>query len=133
MFDGLRTMVALPPLAAAILPLMDGQRSVGQIGATLAGRGGKPEVLRRVGGGLSRRWSGSIVCCCRAAVMLTGLAERRRLASMDLSRFANGQWKAGFMAPSRPQARISPSASRFASYALSYSISRAISAAASSP
>jgi ubiquinone/menaquinone biosynthesis C-methylase UbiE len=46
-FDGLRTMVALPPLATAILPLIDGQRSVGQIGGILAGRGIKPEVFAK--------------------------------------------------------------------------------------
>jgi ubiquinone/menaquinone biosynthesis C-methylase UbiE len=44
-FDGLSTMVALPSLATAILPLIDGQRSVGQIGGILAGRGIKPEVF----------------------------------------------------------------------------------------
>ncbi len=46
-FDGLRTMVALPSLATAILPLIDGQRSVGQIGGILAGRGIKPEVCAK--------------------------------------------------------------------------------------
>jgi SAM-dependent methyltransferase len=49
-FDGLRIPVALPPLATAILPLIDGQRSVGQIGTILAGRGTKPE-------GFSKAWS----------------------------------------------------------------------------
>jgi hypothetical protein len=44
-FDGLRMAVALPPLATAILPLIDGQRSVGQIGAVLAARGTKPEAF----------------------------------------------------------------------------------------
>jgi hypothetical protein len=38
LFDGLRVPVALPPLAPAILRLVDGQRSVGQIGAAMAGR-----------------------------------------------------------------------------------------------
>jgi SAM-dependent methyltransferase len=38
-FDGLRIPVALPPLASAILPLIDGERTVGQIGAILAERG----------------------------------------------------------------------------------------------
>ena len=47
-FDGLSTMVALPPLATAILPLIDGRRSVGQIGGILAGRGIKPEVFVKV-------------------------------------------------------------------------------------
>jgi hypothetical protein len=46
-FDGLRTMVALPPLATAILPLIDGQRSVGQIAGILAGRGVKPEAFAK--------------------------------------------------------------------------------------
>ena len=35
LFDGLRVPVPLPPLAAAILPLVDGQRTVGGIGAEL--------------------------------------------------------------------------------------------------
>ncbi|WP_428483264.1 class I SAM-dependent methyltransferase [Rhodopila sp.] len=43
--DGLRIPVALPPLASAILPLIDGQRDVGQISAILAGRGMKAEVF----------------------------------------------------------------------------------------
>ena len=38
LFDGLRVPVPLPPLAAAILRLVDGRRSVGAIGAALAGR-----------------------------------------------------------------------------------------------
>jgi len=42
-FDGLRIPVALPPLASAILPLIDGQRSVGQIADGLAQRGTKPD------------------------------------------------------------------------------------------
>jgi hypothetical protein len=46
-FDGLRIPVALPPLASAILPLIDGQRSVGRIAATLAGRGTKPEAFQK--------------------------------------------------------------------------------------
>jgi SAM-dependent methyltransferase len=44
-FDGLRVPVALPALASAILPLIDGQRSVGQIGAILAGRGTRPDAF----------------------------------------------------------------------------------------
>jgi SAM-dependent methyltransferase len=44
-FDSLRIPVALPPLASAILPLVDGQRSVGQIGAILAERGTKPDAF----------------------------------------------------------------------------------------
>ena len=46
-FDGLRIPVALPPLASAILPLIDGQRSVGEIGGILAGRGTKPEAFEK--------------------------------------------------------------------------------------
>ncbi len=38
LFDGLRVPIPLPPLAGAILRLVDGQRSVGGIGAELAGR-----------------------------------------------------------------------------------------------
>ncbi len=38
LFDGLRVPVPLPPLAAAILRLIDGHRSVAAIGAELAGR-----------------------------------------------------------------------------------------------
>jgi SAM-dependent methyltransferase len=44
-FDGLRIPIALPPLASAILPLIDGQRSVGAIGAILAGRGMKQDAF----------------------------------------------------------------------------------------
>ena len=46
-FDGLRLPIALPPLASAILPLIDGERSVGQIGAILVGRGTKPEAFAK--------------------------------------------------------------------------------------
>lgn len=38
LFDGLRVPVPLPPLAPAMLALVDGQRSVGAIGEALAGR-----------------------------------------------------------------------------------------------
>jgi SAM-dependent methyltransferase len=44
-FDGLRIPIALPPLASAILPLIDGKRNVGQIGAVLAERGTKPDAF----------------------------------------------------------------------------------------
>jgi len=44
-YDGLRIPVALPPAASAILPLIDGHRSVGEIGAILAGRGVKPDAF----------------------------------------------------------------------------------------
>jgi SAM-dependent methyltransferase len=47
MIDGLRVPVALPPLAPAILRLVDGQRSVGGIAATLAERGTGDDAFRR--------------------------------------------------------------------------------------
>jgi SAM-dependent methyltransferase len=46
-FDGLRIPVALPPLASAILPLIDGRRSVAEIGGILAGRGTKPDAFAK--------------------------------------------------------------------------------------
>jgi hypothetical protein len=46
-FDGLRIPVALPPLAGAILRLVDGRRSVGEIGAVLAERGIAADAFRR--------------------------------------------------------------------------------------
>ena len=45
--DGLRIPVALPPLATAILPLIDGTSSVGQIGTMLAARGIKPDAFMK--------------------------------------------------------------------------------------
>jgi SAM-dependent methyltransferase len=39
LFDGLRVPVALPPLAGAILRLIDGTRTVAEIASVLAGRG----------------------------------------------------------------------------------------------
>ena len=63
-FDGLRVPVALPPLASAILPLIDGQRSVGEIGAILAGTRHQAGRLREEPGARpSPRWSGSTACC----------------------------------------------------------------------
>jgi SAM-dependent methyltransferase len=47
LFDGLRLPIALPPLATAILPLIDGTRSVADIRTTLAGRGIKPEAFEK--------------------------------------------------------------------------------------
>jgi SAM-dependent methyltransferase len=47
LFDGLRIPVALPSLATAILPLIDGKRSVGEICTTLARRGMKPEAFAK--------------------------------------------------------------------------------------
>ncbi len=46
-FDGLQVPVPLPPQAAAILRLVDGQRTVGAIGAELASRGTGPEAFAR--------------------------------------------------------------------------------------
>ena len=46
-FDGLRLPLALPPLAAAILRLVDGRRSVGEIAAALAERGTGAEAFER--------------------------------------------------------------------------------------
>ena len=46
-FDGLRAPIPLPPMAKAILRLVDGQRTVGEIGATLASRGSNPEAFTR--------------------------------------------------------------------------------------
>jgi hypothetical protein len=46
-FDGLRAPIPLPAMAAAILRLVDGQRTVGEIGATLASRGSSPEAFGR--------------------------------------------------------------------------------------
>ena len=48
-FDGLRIPVALPPLASAILPLIDGQRNVGQIARGAGGAGDQ-------GGGVWKAW-----------------------------------------------------------------------------
>jgi SAM-dependent methyltransferase len=45
LFDGLRVAVALPPLAPAILRLVDGRRSVADIGAALAERGTTPAAF----------------------------------------------------------------------------------------
>jgi len=47
LFDGLRTVVALPPLAGAILRLVDGSRTVGEIVAALAQRGTAAEAVTR--------------------------------------------------------------------------------------
>jgi hypothetical protein len=45
--DGLRVPVPLPAMAGAILPLIDGKRSVREIGAALAARGTSPEAFAR--------------------------------------------------------------------------------------
>ena len=47
LFDGLRVPVPLPPLATAILPLIDGTRTVGAIAAALAERGTGPVAFNR--------------------------------------------------------------------------------------
>ena len=46
LFDGLRAPVPLPPLAGAILRLIDGHRNVGEIGQALAGRVGPDAFVR---------------------------------------------------------------------------------------
>jgi len=46
-FDGLRAPIPLPAMAKAILRLVDGKRTVGEIGATLASRGSTPEAFTR--------------------------------------------------------------------------------------
>ena len=46
-FDGLRLPIALPPIAAAILRLIDGERSVAEIGAALKKRGIGPDAFAR--------------------------------------------------------------------------------------
>lgn len=47
LFDGVRVPVPLPPLAPAILRLVDGQRTVGVIAAALAERGTDEATFRR--------------------------------------------------------------------------------------
>ncbi len=47
LFDGLRVPVPLPPLAAPILRLVDGRRSVGEIGAAMAERGAGAAAFAR--------------------------------------------------------------------------------------
>lgn len=47
LLDGLRLPIALPPLAPAILRLIDGRRSVGEIAAALAERGTAAEAFER--------------------------------------------------------------------------------------
>ena len=46
-FDGLHRSIPLPPLAAAILRLVDGRRTVGEISATLAARGTGTDAFER--------------------------------------------------------------------------------------
>lgn len=46
-FDGLRAPIPLPAMAPAILRLVDGKRTVGEIGAALAARGSNPEAFAR--------------------------------------------------------------------------------------
>ena len=47
LFDGLRVPVPLPPLAPAILGLVDGQRTVAEIAAAMAARGTGAEAFAR--------------------------------------------------------------------------------------
>ncbi len=47
LFDGLRVPVALPPLAAPILRLIDGRRTVAEIAAALAERGTDAAAFER--------------------------------------------------------------------------------------
>lgn len=47
LFDGLRAVVPLPPLAAAILRQVDGSRTVADIIAAVAQRGNREEVVER--------------------------------------------------------------------------------------
>ncbi len=47
LFDGLRALVPLPPLAAPILRLVDGRRNVAAIGAALAARGTAEQSFAR--------------------------------------------------------------------------------------
>jgi len=50
LFDGLRVPLALPPLAPALLRLVDGHRSVGEIAAEMARRGTAAEAFARAWG-----------------------------------------------------------------------------------
>jgi hypothetical protein len=50
--DGLRVPVPVPPMAGAILRLVDGKRSVAEIGALLASRGTSTEAFARAWQGL---------------------------------------------------------------------------------
>ena len=47
LFDGLRAIVPLPPLAAALLRQVDGSRTVADILTALSQRGNKPETVRQ--------------------------------------------------------------------------------------
>jgi hypothetical protein len=46
-FDGLRAPIPLPAMAPAILRLIDGARSVGEISRILAERGSNPDAFTR--------------------------------------------------------------------------------------
>jgi SAM-dependent methyltransferase len=71
LLDGLRMAVALPPLATAILPLVDGQRSIGQIGAILSARGMKPDAF-------DKAWQQTFAALVRInRLLLAAPAERR--------------------------------------------------------
>ena len=47
LFDGLRAIVPLPPLAAALLRQVDGSRTVADILAAVTQGGNKPETVRQ--------------------------------------------------------------------------------------
>ena len=63
--DGLRLPIALPPLAPAILRLVDGQRSVGAIAAELAQRGTGVQAFERVWRATFGALEISTACCSR--------------------------------------------------------------------
>jgi hypothetical protein len=46
-FEGVRRPIALPPLAGAILRLVDGHRTIGEIAAALAANGTGAEAFAR--------------------------------------------------------------------------------------
>ncbi len=63
LFDGLRAPVPLPPLAKAILPLVNGQRTVGEIQAALAARGADASSF-------ARAWRGTFSALVRVNRLL---------------------------------------------------------------
>ena len=67
--DGLRVPVAVPPMAAAILRLIDGKRSVAEIGAVLASRGTSAE-------GFTRAWQALFPAMEAINRLLLGGAKR---------------------------------------------------------
>jgi hypothetical protein len=69
LFDGLRAPVPLPGLAAAILRLVDGKRTVAEIGAALASRGAGPETF-------ARAWAAAFAALERVNRLLLAPPER---------------------------------------------------------